>query len=135
GNSPATHQLIPANETVSSALFSGFNGHPAGIAGLMFFALMPFFLVWESFGIRRPFSYPANAFLKLQALFLFLGAPYCYYIATYQHGIFYDREHTTELAWGGWILFVQNIFFGALIFTIIAAPNGKLAALFEQKQN
>lgn len=133
GDTPDTHQFIPASETVTSSLAIGFNGHPAGIAGLFFFLLMPFFIVWESFSFKRPFSYGANAFMRLQALLLILGAPYCYYMATFEFGNFSNTEHTTTMAWGGWILFAQNLLLGILLFIVLASPKSRLASFFSER--
>ena len=134
GETPDTRVLVPAHETHTSSILIGFNGHPGGIAGLMLFALFPFLIVWESFSIRRPFSLPARAFLQLQALMLFLGGPYCFYMATFEEGNFSDAVHTTQMGWGGWILFAQDILLAAFVFTIVANQKGKFAELFEERE-
>ena len=133
GNSPDTQKFTPANEEHVTSLAIGFNGSPAGIPGLLFFALMPFFVVWESFSFKRPFSLSGKAFLQLQALFLFLGGPYCYYMITYQEGNFYDAVHTTEMAWGGFVLTLQNILLAGLLFFAVANQKGKLAEFFGER--
>lgn len=133
GNSPETQTFLAANEVHTCSIAMGFNGHPAGIMGLVFFALMPFFVVWQSFSLRRPFSLPARAFIQMQALLLFLGGPYCYYMITFQQGYFSNAEHTTEIAWGGWILFAQNILLAIFLFSALAMPDGKTARLFGRR--
>ncbi|MBI3511235.1 MAG: hypothetical protein HY064_11270 [Bacteroidetes bacterium] len=133
GDTPTTSHLVKKNQVVSSSVAIGFNGHPGGIAALLFFMLMPFFIVWESFNLKRPFSFPARTFLQLEALLLFLGAPYCYYIATYQNGNFYEDVHKTELAIGGDILFVQNIVIAVYLFVVLGNPNGKWAQFFDER--
>lgn len=130
GNTPETQKYIPVNEVKESSLAIGFNGSPGGIPGLFFFALMPFFVVWESFSFKRPFSLPGKAFLQLQALLLFLGGPYCYYMITYQQGNFYDTVHQTELGWGGFILVIQDVLLAVFLFSVVANQNGKTAQFF-----
>ncbi|GAB4136982.1 MAG: hypothetical protein Fur0041_11610 [Bacteroidia bacterium] len=130
---PATRTLIPAQETHVSSVLIGFNGHPAGIAGLIFFALMPFFVIAQSFSVKKPFTLPARALIQLQALLMFIGGAYVYYIITYQHGYFSNAEHTTEPAWGGWIFVVYEIFFGVILFWILADPESKPGRLFENR--
>jgi hypothetical protein len=126
--------VVPFNQTVISSLAIGFNGYPAGIAGAVFFLLMPFFLVWQSFSIKRPFSYAANAFLKLQSLMLILGAPYCHYMITSDYGTFSNTQHTATLAWGGWILFAQNILLGVWVFAALFSPGSRLAGIFQERK-
>ncbi|HTL80138.1 MAG TPA: hypothetical protein VL651_00460 [Bacteroidia bacterium] len=134
GNTPETSVLSAQNEVVSSSLAIGFNGHPAGILGIILFALMPFFIVWESFSLKRPFSYPAQAFLKLQSLLCFLGAPYTYYMITYQNGNFSDSIHHTQMGEGGYILFVQNILVAIFLFGIVGNQKGKWAQFFDERK-
>lgn len=130
GDTPETQNFTPANEVHESSLAIHFNGNPGGIAGIFFFALMPFFVVWESFSFQRPFSLPGKAFLQLQALLLFLGAPYCYYMITYQEGNFYDAVHQTEMSWGGYVLVIQNILLAAFLFSAVANQKGRTAQFF-----
>lgn len=130
GTTPETQKYIPVNEVKVSSLAIGFNGSPGGIPGLFFFALMPFFVVWESFSFKRPFSLPGKAFLQLQALLLFLGGPYCYYMITYQQGNFYDTVHQTGLGWGGFILVIQDVLLAAFLFSVVANQKGKTAQFF-----
>src|SRR5687768_3696117 len=80
GDDPSHLQLTPVNDDYYSSVLSGFNGHPVGIAGIIFFALMPFFVVWQSFSIQRPFGLAATAFLKLEATLMFIGGPYVWYM-------------------------------------------------------
>lgn len=134
GTTPETRTTDTIHETITSSIVIGFNGHPAGILGLIFFAMMPFFVTWQSFGIKRPFALGQRAFLQLQALLLFLGAPYCYYMATFAFGNFYDAEHTTTMAIGGWILFAQNILLGLFIFSAIAMQNGITGRFFDERK-
>jgi hypothetical protein len=130
GNSPDTLHIRTTNQIESGSLLH-FNGHPAGIVGILFFLLMPFFLVWQSFSIRRPFAIPIRTFLQLQALLLFLGAPYTYYIITYQHGVFSNMQHNTIMAWGGWLLCSQNVFLAVCLFWILASPESKPARFYD----
>jgi hypothetical protein len=134
GDTPETQTFTPAKEAHVSSLAIGFNGSPGGIPGLFFFALMPFFVVWESFSFKRPFSLPGKAFLQLQALLLFLGAPYCFYMITYQEGNFYDTVHKTELGWGGYILLAQDILLAAFLFSVVANQKGKASAFFGERK-
>ena len=130
GVSPETLVLrAEASDNYSTLL--NFNGHPAGIVGILFFLMMPFFIVWESFSINRPFAIPARAFLQLQALLLFIGAPYTHYMITYQHGVFRNTTHETALAWGGVVLCAQNILLAVYLFWILAIPEGKAAEFFD----
>ncbi|MDQ3108482.1 MAG: hypothetical protein M3R17_01185 [Bacteroidota bacterium] len=134
GNTPETQNFTAANEVHVSSLAIGFNGSPGGIPGLFFFALMPFFVVWESISFKRPFSLPGKAFLQLQALLLFLGGPYCYYMITYQQGNFYDTAHETGMSWGGYILVIQNILLAAILFSAVANQKGKTAKFFGERK-
>jgi hypothetical protein len=131
GNGPAERQITPANIDYYSSVLLDFNGHPVGIAGIIFFALMPFLVVWQSFSIQRPFGLAATAFLKLQARLMFIGAPYVWYMITYQHGYFGNTTHETSPAFAGWILIVYELVCGVLLFAILADPKGKLARLFD----
>ncbi len=133
GNSPETQTFRAANEIHTCSIAIDFNGHPAGIKGLVFFALMPFFVVWQSFSIRRPYTLPVRALIQMQALLLFLGGPYCYYMITFTQGYFSNAAYTTEVAWGGWILFAQNILVAVFLFTALAMPGGKTARLFSPR--
>lgn len=130
GDTPDTQTFTPANEVHETSLAINFNGSPAGIPGLFFFALMPFFVIWESFSFKRPFSLPGKAFLQLQALLLFLGGPYCYYMITYQQGNFYDTVHETGMSWGGYILVIQDILLAAFLFSAVANQKGWTAKFF-----
>jgi hypothetical protein len=134
GNTPETQNFVPANEVHVSSLAIGFNGSPGGIPGIFFFALMPFFVVWESFSFKRPFSLPGKAFLQLQALLLFLGAPYCFYMITYQQGNFYDAVHETEMSWGGYVLTIQDILLAVFLFSVVANQKGKTAKFFGERK-
>src|SRR5882757_5284398 len=80
GTTPDNQVFTPKYEVHQSSLAFHFDGNPAGIPGILFFALMPFFVIWESFSFKRPFTLPGKAFLQLEALLLFLGGPYCYYM-------------------------------------------------------
>lgn len=131
GNTPSELKVIAANEDHSCSALIGFNGHPVGIAGIIFFALMPFFVVWQSFSITRPFGLASGAFLKLQATLMFIGAPYVWYMITYEHGYFGNTMHETYPAFGGWILVAYEFLSGILLFTMLANPKGKLAKLFD----
>ncbi|MGL5889639.1 MAG: hypothetical protein ACRC3B_07135 [Bacteroidia bacterium] len=132
GISPETLVLrAEASDNYSTLL--NFNGHPGGIIGILFFLMMPFFIVWESFSIHRPFAIPVRAFLQLQALLLFLGAPYTYYMITYHHGVFRNTTHETVMAWGGVLLCIQNILLAVYLFWILAIPEGKAAGFFRLK--
>ncbi|HEU4719488.1 MAG TPA: hypothetical protein VFU15_16710 [Bacteroidia bacterium] len=130
GDTPDTRIFVEQHQVDYSSVALGFSGHTGGIFALAFFMLMPFFIFAEAGSFKRPFSLPARAFLQLQALLLFLGAPYCFYIATFEGGYYYDAVHSTTLAAGGWILFAQNIIFGAFLFSALGFPNGKTASLF-----
>jgi hypothetical protein len=134
GDTPETQTFTPANEVHETSLAINFNGSPAGIPGLFFFALMPFFVIWESFSFKRPFSLPGKAFLQLQALLLFLGGPYCYYMITYQQGNFYDTVHETGMSWGGYILVIQDILLAAFLFSAVANQKGKTATFFGMRK-
>jgi hypothetical protein len=133
GNTPETQTFTKADEVHECSLAIGFNGSPGGIGGIFFFALMPFFVTWESFSFKRPFSLPGKAFLQLQALLLFLGGPYCYYMITYQEGNFYDTVHETNLSWGGYILVFQNILLAAFLFSAVANQKGWTAQFFGER--
>jgi hypothetical protein len=133
GISPETLKLRAAVSDNYSTLLN-FNGHPAGIAGIIFFLMMPFFIVWESFSIERPFGIPVRAFLQLQALLLFLGSPYTFYMITYQHGLFRDTAHETGMAWGGWLLCVQNVMLAVYLFWVLAVPEGKAARFYNERR-
>jgi hypothetical protein len=135
GNTPDTSVLTAVQESVTSSIAIRFNGHPGGIFALAFFAFMPFLVCWQSFGIERPFAIGKRTFLQLQALFLFLGAPYCYYISTFEFGYFYDTVHTTQMAFGGKILFAQNVLLSIFIFTAIGFSNGITGRFFELKKS
>jgi hypothetical protein len=91
-------------------------------------------VVWESFSFKRPFSLPGKAFLQLEAFLLFLGAPYCYYMITYQEGNFYDTVHKTELGWGGYVLLAQDILLAAFLFSAVANQKGKTAKFFGERR-
>lgn len=132
GNNPTDLKVIDANEDYYCSVLIGFNGHPVGVAGLIFFALMPFFVVWQSFSMTRPFGLATSAFLKLQAMLMFIGGPYVWYMITYEHGYFGNTNHETFPAIGGWILIGYQITSGILLFTILANPKGKLATLFDE---
>lgn len=132
GISPETLKLRAAVSDNYSSLLN-FNGHPAGIAGIIFFLLMPFFVVWQSFNIQRPFGIAVRAFLQLQALLLFLGAPYTYYMITYQHGVFRNTAHITDMAWGGWLLCTQNFLLAVYLFWVLAVPEGKAARFYNER--
>jgi hypothetical protein len=136
GNSPETLKLVGVHEEQVTAMLSpgGFNGGPGAVGGLLFFALFPFFIVWESFSFKRPLSLTGKAFLQLEALFLFLGGPYCYYMITYQQGNNYETVHHTSLAWGGILLVLQNIIVAALLFLAVGNQKGKLAKFFEERE-
>jgi hypothetical protein len=134
GNTPDTQVFTPVNEVHICSLAIDFNGSPGGIPGLFFFALMPFFLVWESFNFKRPFTLPGKAFLHLQSLLLFLGAPYCYYMITYQQGNFYDAVHKTEMAWGGYVLCAIDILLAGFLFSAVADQKGKTAQFFGERE-
>src|SRR4051812_21447143 len=84
GTTPDNQKFTPADEMHVSALAINFNGHPAGVPALFFFALMPFFVTAETFAFRRPFTLTGKPFLLMQSFFLFLGGPYCYYMITFQ---------------------------------------------------
>lgn len=133
GDGPSSLNVKPADENHYCAVFMGFNGHPVGIAGIIFFALMPFFVVWQSFSIHRPFGLAATAFLKLEATLMFIGGPYVWYMITYQHGYFSNTTHETDPAWAGWILITYVITSGILLYTILVNPQGKLAGLFDKQ--
>lgn len=133
GNDPSHLKITDRNEDHYCSVLMGFNGHPVGIAGIIFFALMPFFVAWQSFSIRRPFGLAATAFLKLEATLMFIGAPYVWYMITYQQGYFENTMHETSPAFGGWILIAYEIISGILLYTILADPKGKLARLFDEE--
>lgn len=130
-NGLSGRKVVPASIDYYSSVFAGFNGHPVGIAGIIFFALMPFFVVWQSFSIQRPFGLAATAFLKLEATFMFIGAPYVWYMITYEHGYFRNTVHETSPAFAGWILIGYELICGVLLFAMLADPKGKLARLFD----
>lgn len=133
GTTPENQVFTPANEVHVSSLSKDFSGHPAGVPALFFFALMPFFVVLETMSFKRPFNLTGKPFLLMNAFFLFLGAPYCYYIITFQQGNFYDTVHHTEMAWGGFILVIQNVLLAAFLFSAVANQKGKTAMLFGQR--
>jgi hypothetical protein len=76
GENPDTVTYIDTNEDFYCSVFFGFNGHPVGIVLIMLFALTPFFVVAQSFSVKRPFSFTAVTLLRLQALVMFVGGPY-----------------------------------------------------------
>ena len=133
GDTPDTQVFTPVNEVHVSSLAIDFNGSPGGIPAILFFALMPFFVVWESFNFKRPFTLPGKAFLQLQSILLFLGAPYCYYMITYQQGNFYDAVHKTEMAIGGYILCAVDILLAGFLFSVVANQKGKTAQFFGER--
>jgi hypothetical protein len=122
-----------ANEDHYCSVFIGFNGHPVGIALLLLFALGPFGIVAQSFSIKRPFSFTAITLLRLQALLMFVGGPYVWYMITYQHGYFSNTVHDTNPAWGGWLLISYVVLSGILLYWILVAPKSKIAGLFEER--
>lgn len=132
GTTPETMQLRTVSALNPCTLLN-FNGHPAGIVGILFFVLMPFFVVWQSFSITRPMGIGVRAFLQLQALLLFLGAPYLHYMITYQHGVFRNTQHDTQMAWGGVVLVVVNILLAVFLFWTLAAPESKPARFYLQR--
>lgn len=121
------------NEDYYCSVIFGFNGHPVGIALIILFALTPFFVVAQSFSITRPFGFTATALLRLQALLMFVGGPYVWYMITYQHGYFSNTTHTTSPAWGGWLLIGYIVTSGILLYWILSDPKSKLAELFPQR--
>jgi hypothetical protein len=133
GNTPETKVMYEANDVYTSSILVKFHGHPGGIGGLMFFAFMPVLIIWQSFNMKQPFRLAQRSFLQLQALVLFLGAPYCYYMSTFESEYFYDTKHVTEMAIGGWVLFAQNILTAFFLFTAIAIPNGWSGKFFEKR--
>lgn len=132
GTNPSNLKVVATSEDYYCSVFVGFNGHPVGIVGLIFFALMPFFIVAQSFSVSRPFSFMAITLLRLQALLMFIGGPYVWYMITYQHGYFSNTTHDTSPAIAGWILISYVIVSGMLLFAMIANPKGKLAKLFDE---
>lgn len=130
GNDPSDVHVVPVIQDYYSSALIGFNGHPAGILFLILFALTPFFVVAQSFSVSRPFGFTAIVLLRLEALLMFIGGPYLWYIITYDHGYFSDMKHETSPAIGGWILILYEIVSGILLYTILANPKGKLAQLF-----
>ena len=129
---PDALQYTEADEDHYCSVFIGFNGHPVGIALIMLFALTPFFVVAQSFSIQRPFGFTAVTLLRLQALLMFVGGPYLWYMITYQHGYFSNTKHETMPAWGGWILIGYVILSGILLYWILVAPKSKIANLFDE---
>ncbi len=114
------------------SVFIGFNGHPIGIALILLFAMGPFGIVAQSFSITRPFGFMASTVLRLQALLLFIGGPYVWYMITYEHGYFSNTIHDTYPAWGGWLLMTYVVVSGVILYWIVAAPQSKLAQLFPE---
>lgn len=134
GGTPSSLTYTDTNQDFYSAAFIGFNGHPAGVVLIMLFALTPFFVVAQSFSVKRPFGFAAVTLLRLQALVMFVGGPYVWYAITYEHGYFSNTTHTTDPAWAGWILIAYIISSGILLYAMLAAPKSKLAALlFEER--
>lgn len=115
------------------SVFIGFNGHPVGVALIMLFALAPFFVVAQSFSVKRPFTFAAVTLLRLQALLMFIGGPYLWYMITYQHGYFSNTVHVTEPAWGGWLMISYVVLSGILLYWILVAPKSKIAQLFAER--
>lgn len=130
GDQPDSLTTSKTDQDFYSSAFIGFNGHPVGIAGIMFFALMPFFVVAQSFSIHRPFGFAAGAILKLEATLMFIGGPYVWYMITYQHGYFSNTTHETSPAWGGWVLISYVVVSGMILYGILSAPKSKIAGLF-----
>jgi len=124
-----------ANHDYYCSVFIGFNGHPVGIALIMLFALSPFFVVAQSFTIKRPFSFTAITLLRLQALLMFIGGPYLWYMITYQQGYFSNTVHETTPAWGGWILISYVILSGILLYYVLVVPKSKIAGLFDEMKH
>jgi hypothetical protein len=116
------------------SVFIGFNGHPVGIALILLFALGPFGIVAQSFSVTRPFGFTATALLRLQALLMFIGGPYLWYMITYQHGYFSNTIHETEPAWGGWLLIGYCVLSGILLYWILVAPKSRIAEIFEERR-
>ena len=133
GDLPDTQTIQPANDVFTASVLINFPGHPAGIAGLILFALLPFLVLWQSFSIKRPFSLPARAFIQLQAMLMFIGGPYFYYMITFRSIAYADTVHTVGLAWGGWILCLQSVLGGILLFTVLLNPEGRIAQLFDKR--
>lgn len=129
GNGPDSLTITDTNQDFYCSVFIGFNGHPVGVAGIMLFALLPFFVVAQSFSVKRPYSFAAITLLRLQALLMFIGGPYVWYMITYQHGYFSNTTHTTDPAWAGWLLIAYIISSGMLLYAMLSAPKSKLAAL------
>lgn len=123
-----------ANKDYYSSVFIGFNGHPVGIALIMLFALGPFGIVAQSFSVTRPFGFAAVTLLRLQALLMFVGGPYVWYMITYQHGYFSNTIHETDPAWGGWLLISYVVLSGMLLYWILVAPKSKIAQLFDERK-
>jgi hypothetical protein len=130
---PDAKVAVDANEDYYCSVFIGFNGHPAGIALIMLFALTPFFVIAQSFNVKRPFTFAAITLLRLQALWMFVGGPYLWYTITYQHGNFSNTVHETSPAWGGWILIGYIIGSGIALYWILVAPKSKIARLFDER--
>ena len=136
-------QLIeggPDNSTLTEmaqdyycSVFIGFNGHPVGVALIMLFALAPFGVVAQSFSVTRPFGFASVTLLRLQALLMFIGGPYLWYMITYQHGYFSNTIHETEPAWGGWLMISYVIVSGMLLYWILISPKSKIARLFDER--
>lgn len=133
GSGPDSLTITETNELHYSSVFIGFNGHPVGIALLFLFALLPFFVVAQSFSVQRPFGFTAITLLRLQALLMFIGAPYVWYMITYQHGYFSNTTHTTSPAWAGWLLITYLIVGGILLYWILSDPKSKIAQLFSER--
>jgi hypothetical protein len=130
---PDSLTYTDTNQDYYCSVFIGFNGHPVGIALIMLFALAPFFVVAQSFSITRPFGFAAVTLLRLQALLMFIGGPYLWYMITYQHGYFSNTTHETDPAWGGWLLIGYVILSGMLLYYILVAPKSRMAALFDER--
>lgn len=134
GNTPDSLTLTDTNMDYYCSVFIGFNGHPIGIALILLFALAPFGIVMQSFSITRPFGFAAVTFLRLQALLMFIGGPYLWYMITYQHGYFSHTTHETDPAWGGWLLIGYVVLAGILLYWIITDPKSKIAQLFDERK-
>ena len=131
--SPDSLVYTDVNEDYYCSVFIGFNGHPVGVALIMLFALTPFFVVAQSFKVTRPFSFAAITLLRLQALLMFVGGPYLWYMITYQQGYFSNTIHETDPAWGGWLMIGYIILSGMLLYYILVAPKSKIAKLFDER--
>lgn len=131
---PNALTITDTNQDFYCSVFIGFNGHPVGIALILLFALTPFFVVAQAFSTTRPFSFTATTLLRLQALLMFIGGPYLWYMITYQHGYFSNTTHETSPAWGGWLLIGYVILSGILLYWILVAPKSRIAALFDERK-